>query len=75
MAATAIGVPPRVPTIDMDGPSTLLSRSLPAAAFTNPTGVPMTRAGLISPEDMRSQRVRSAEGALPIITMPPDNSL
>lgn len=59
IAATAMGVPPRVPTIDMDGTSRLRRRSLLSAAFTNPTRVPMTRAGLTSPEDIRSQRVRN----------------
>ena len=69
-----MGVPPRVPTVDMDGTSMDLSRSLLSAAFTKPTGVPIISLGLAFPESMRSQRVRRAEGAFPITTIDPASS-
>ena len=38
--ATATGVPPRVPTFEIDGTDFVRRTSFDSAAFTNPTGVP-----------------------------------
>jgi len=44
--ATAIGVPPRVPSHVMDGTLSFRTASFDAAVFTNPTGVPIRLTGL-----------------------------
>ena len=41
MAATATGVPPRVPSVEIEGTSLVRSSSFDSAALTNPTGAPM----------------------------------
>jgi hypothetical protein len=71
MAATAMGEPPRVPSVDMDATSISRSLSLLSAALTKPTGTPITSAGTADFVSMISQRVRRAEGAFPITTMEP----
>ena len=70
IAATATGVPPRVPLVEIEGTSSVLSVAFDSAAFTNPTGVPMTTAGHV-PSRIREQRAMSADGALPITTIYP----
>ena len=64
IAATAMGVPPRVPSVEIEGISMVRSRALDSAAFTKPTGVPITTAGRM-PSLIRSQTTRRAEGAFP----------
>ena len=70
MAATATGVPPLVPTFEIEGMSMLLKSSFDSAAFTKPTGVPMTRAGR-TPFFTRSHNIKSADGAFPITMIDP----
>jgi hypothetical protein len=73
MAATAMGVPPRVPAVDMDGTSISLSRSLLSAALTKPTAAPMTSRGKTFLDSMRSHSVSRAEGAFPITIIDPES--
>src|ERR1035437_4440724 len=74
MHATAIGVPPLVPTQLMEGIGILrfLSISLDSAAFTKPTGSPIIRAGL-KPFSISLQAMIRAEGAFPIAIMLPSS--
>ncbi len=73
MAATAIGVPPRVPTVEIEGTAIRLSLSLLSAAFTKPTGTPITNAGIILFDSISSQSVSRAEGAFPITIIEPES--
>ena len=47
--------PPFLPLGTMKGTSRSMTISLDSTTLTNPTGAPMTRAGLTSPESMSSQ--------------------
>ena len=62
--ATAIGVPPRVPTHVIDGTPSSRINSFDLAAFTNPTGVPTISAGR-TPYSTSLHIVSAADGAFP----------
>jgi len=70
IAATATGVPPRVPSFETDGTASVRSSAFDSAALTKPTGVPMTTAGRI-PRRTMPQTVRRADGAFPMTTTDP----
>lgn len=60
--ATAGGVPPRVPMLEMDGTFFVRSSSFDSFALTNPTGVPMTSAGIIPLSIISQTEIRPTGG-------------
>ena len=70
--ATAIGVPPRVPTHVIDGTPSCRINSFDLAAFTNPTGVPTISAGR-TPYSTSLHTVSAADGAFPITMIAPSS--
>lgn len=69
MAATTL-LPPFLPLAMINGVSSSVRiSSLDWTTFTNPTGAPITRAGLISLACISSYRRTSAVGALPMANM------
>ena len=73
MQATAMALLP-VPTVDMDGTSMDLSRSLLSGGVHKAHRRADYQPRPASPESIRSQRVRRAEGAFPMITIDPVSS-
>ena len=53
-AATTTGVPPRVPSEEMEGISSVRNTSFDSAALTKPTGAPMI-AAVVSVPDHRAE--------------------
>ncbi len=67
----ALGLPPRVPSMDIQMRSEDISAPFDSAASTNPTGIPTTKAGRATPSRDRASISRRPVGALPMaITAP-----